>query len=87
MPLFTFHCPKCDNTFRKMLSKFDKQHCPKPDCGGEGERVVNPPTSQTREVIDNDLMPRRVERLRDINQLVRDRNDAIVKREDKTKES
>lgn len=40
MPLFEFHCPKCDRTFEKLLRKAQTDH-PCPACGQPAPRAVS----------------------------------------------
>ncbi|RME39197.1 MAG: zinc ribbon domain-containing protein, partial [Deltaproteobacteria bacterium] len=42
MPLFEFHCPRCDRTFEKLLRAAQNEH-PCPDCKEPAPRAVSVP--------------------------------------------
>lgn len=77
MPFFKLSCPKCGETVKKMGKTAPKLPCPK--CSTLMERQMAPPDVQVKEVLDNGVMPRKVERFKDAEQLFRDRarNDKV----------
>ncbi len=75
MPLYYFECKKCNRQLRKILpGRVGKglPHCP--ECGVNMERLHKPPTTQVLETLDNSLMPKKVERLANAEQLYKDRS-------------
>lgn len=82
MALYYFHCPKCDKSEGRFLK--DRTRVLQQDCLTCGERLTRTPqapSSQVRESLDNGVMPRRVERLKDAEILhkERSRNDPRLK--------
>ena len=74
MPLFYFTCSKCFRETRKILnaSEADKErYCP--HCGYAMYRTPTGPSSQAKEILDNGLMPRAVERIANAEELFRER--------------
>jgi|UniRef100_A0A7C4ARG2 putative FmdB family regulatory protein len=39
MPIYEYHCPKCDDTFEKLVFGDDQVVCPV--CGGSVERMIS----------------------------------------------
>lgn len=73
MPIFGFHCPKCDRLFRRLLPNAEYEN-PCPVCKTESLYVGQGPTQRIVEVRDNGIMPRKVEQLADINEIVKERS-------------
>ncbi len=73
MPLYQFICSACAEQTRKILDagKQKEKHACK--CGGELLRDASAPSTQTMETLDNGLMVRRIERLKDAEELYHDR--------------
>ena len=40
MPVYFYNCPKCKNTFERLVNKSDKVRCP--DCGGKAIKTIAP---------------------------------------------
>lgn len=40
MPVYVYNCPKCKNTFERLVDKSDKVRCP--DCGGKAIKTIAP---------------------------------------------
>lgn len=73
MPIFNYQCLHCEESSRKLLTPEQAsavQLCKK--CGAALERNVSPPTARVTETLDNGIMPRRLERLADAEQIYRD---------------
>lgn len=73
MLLYNFVCSGCKKLVRKFLAigqQTKRQTC---DCGAVLKRAAGGPSSQKMDVLDNGLMPRRIERLADAEALSRDR--------------
>lgn len=70
MPAFNLKCNSCFKELRKILKDYVPVKC---DCGGIMSRQANV-SSQIKEIIDNGIMTRKVERLADINELRKNRN-------------
>jgi hypothetical protein len=69
MALFKFKCKSCAKVTRKILAQRPKLDiC---QCGGELDFITNV-EAQVLETFDNGIMPKKVERLRDIQELVKD---------------
>jgi hypothetical protein len=74
MPIYNLECFCCGHKFRKLAPKPPEDlHCPKcsespVSWSGKG------PTQRVVEVRDNGLMPKKVEQLADIDEMVRDRS-------------
>lgn len=72
MPAYHLKCDKCQKSLRKLLPKFEAMTC---ECGGQFERIdPTKVTAQIKEVLDNGVMVRKVERLHNIDQLVKERS-------------
>ena len=69
MPIFDYRCELCGERVRTMKSS-SKEHA---NCGGVLVRKPTGATSQQVEVVDNGLMPRRVERLAGVEEMVHER--------------
>lgn len=73
MPLYNFQCPACKKHVQKLLPHLtEDKFCP--GCGTKLKRVAKPPTSRIVEERDNGLMPRKVEQLADIQEIIKDRS-------------
>lgn len=75
MPAYYFECPECRASDRRILSaKAAKDYAqPCEECGRIMKRVPKPPSTQITETLDNGLMPRRLERPADAEQIYHDR--------------
>lgn len=71
MPAFHLRCNQCQKTKRRILPKFKELPC---DCGGVFERQDVSISTQVKEVLDNGAMVRKVERLADIDAMVKERS-------------
>lgn len=69
MAIFDFHCQGCDKSVRTMSGTL-KIH---KGCGGTLVRTPTGALPQQTEVVDNGLMPRRVERLVGVEEMVHER--------------
>lgn len=72
MPLFNFHCPKCDVPVRLLLDSADQAQSHK-KCGETLKRVLGAASSQAMEVLDNGIQPRRVERYAEAERIFKER--------------
>lgn len=70
MPAFNLQCDKCEKQIRKILSKFNGLDC---ECGGKYQRL-NKTSSVIKETLDNGVMTRKVERIHNIDDLVKERS-------------
>lgn len=71
MPVFTWGCPSCKKLTRKLSPARPKlEAC---GCGGQPE-FISGTTTKVVEVRDNGLMPKKVEQLADIQELIKNRN-------------
>lgn len=76
MAIYNLVCPKCGSRVRKISNKpeaLDNLPCPK-GCDGVLVRNGEGPTSRIVEIRDNGFMPKKVEQLANISELVRDRS-------------
>ncbi len=73
MPLYNFHCATC-GPVKRILKPAEVRGQLCPSCGVVLERTPEPPSSQVMERLDNGIMPRAVTRLRDAEQLSKDRS-------------
>jgi len=74
MPTYNFKCSKCSGEFQKLLPHLTDFKRPCPKCGEPSEYVGRGPTTRVVEVRDNGFMPKKIEQLADIEDLVRDRS-------------
>lgn len=72
MPLFLWECQSCGTSSRKLLEERPLLP-PCPACGGE-QRFTTQATSRVIEIRDNGFMPRKVEQLANVQDLVRRRS-------------
>jgi len=75
MAVYHYVCPKCElfvKTFKKGLK------CNK--CGTEMVRNSTGSRYDVKEVLDNGIMARRVERLKDIEEIMKDRSRTDIKK-------
>ena len=81
MALYRWRCAPCD-MFEETIGP-GASKAPTCGCGRRMRRSQTPPSSQTKEVLDNGVMTRRLERLADAEQLYKDRanNDPRLKRD------
>ena len=75
MPIYHYACPKC-HVLRKTFKKGPK--CDK--CAIDMVRESSGPSLDIKETLDNGIMARRVERLKDIEEIMAQRNRDDVKR-------
>jgi putative FmdB family regulatory protein len=82
VPMYNFKCPQCRSQVR-ILRKVEKAADPVecPHCKVGMERAPMPPTSMVKEVLDNGLMSRKVERLANAEEIGRDRSKTKEDRE------
>lgn len=73
MPLYYYYCSECSLEKKRIVDVPVEQPCPK--CNKNMARSPRPPTSQVMEVVDNGLMSKRVERLNDIESILKERSD------------
>lgn len=75
MPMYNYHCPECEQNFR-FIKTPEKALLPVncATCDTLLVRKPAPPTSMVKEVLDNGLMSRKVERLADIEEIVVERS-------------
>ena len=74
MGWFSFKCPQHD-TFIVALQKRQKMvKCPK--CGADSAAIIKIGTTQIVEKLDNGVMGRSVERLHNIEEIIKNRADA-----------
>lgn len=72
MPLYKFKCVACGKRHRVLTSgKAPRTVCD--DCGEEMFRDATGPSSRVVEVLDNGIMPRRLERLANAADLAREK--------------
>jgi putative FmdB family regulatory protein len=74
MPRYLFACAACKHKLGKRLEagqQTNPQSCPR--CGAVMERAPSPPSTQVLETLDNGIMARRVERLANAEELLRER--------------
>ena len=82
MPLYYFECPGCGAKSKKILDhdKANKlYHC---SCGHELKRTPRGPSTSVKEVLDNGVMPKSVERYSEAERLYAERaaNDPKLQR-------
>lgn len=80
MPLFYFKCDTCGRELRKILpseAEFKDRACICPS--GTLHRDARGATSRAVEVLDNGIMPKKLERLVDAERLYKERNEATEK--------
>jgi len=77
MPIYHFQCVKCQKSSRRLLPQEIPVLCKL--CGELLLRDPKPLTTSTKEVLDNGLMVRSIERLVDAEEIVKERSrqDAI----------
>jgi hypothetical protein len=79
MPAYNFLCTKCGTAFRKLYSveQFNAEKnstsCTRKGCGYVAGHLGGSPSSQTMEVLDSGLMPRRLERLAEAERIFKER--------------
>lgn len=71
MPIFNLECPECGEQIRKVLPEFKDVPCPK--CQTVLVRNGEGPSSRVVEIRDNGYMPKKVEQLANINELIKER--------------
>lgn len=76
MPMFNYKCPKCGFLMHKLMSiedcpRKDGLHCPKDHTELVRDYSTGPST-QTKEILDNGLMPKAVERYTDAEKIYDD---------------
>lgn len=80
MPVFNFFCEKCQKPARKILSPEEARALVIHDCGYVLKRVQNPPSSQVTETLDNGIMPKKLERYANAEELYKERSEKSDKR-------
>lgn len=75
MPMYNYQCPGCKQTFR-LIRTPEKALLPVncATCDTQLVRKPAPPSSMAKEVLDNGMMARQVERLADIEEIVVERS-------------
>jgi ribosomal protein S27E len=73
MPVFKMKCPDCDHFTRRLAKCFGEVNLTCPNCGATMVRAASGPSTSVKEVLDNGLMPKRVERFRDAEEWMKDR--------------
>jgi hypothetical protein len=84
MPLYYYECSKCSWHYRKIQTPEEAektQICRAKGCTAELVRKPVAPSARVTEVIDNGIMPRRLERLADAERLFAERNEAVKKQQ------
>jgi len=73
MGLYHFQCPVCEKTKRKLFKSEpgDLILC---ECGHVMLRIMQPPTTRVVEILDNGLMPRKIERLSEAERFSKERS-------------
>ncbi len=72
MPAYYLKCDKCQNSQRKILARFVGMKC---ECGGEYQRTdSNGLNTVVKETLDNGVMVRKVERIHNIEELIKERS-------------
>lgn len=81
MPVFHFICAGCKRTSRRLLPRSPFEEVLKDDgqrqcldCGALLKWVPEAPSSRVVEVRDNGMMPRKVEQLADIAEIIKERS-------------
>ena len=74
MPIYNFKCPKCEKKVRRVLPCPPYGDKPCPDCDTNMERDGDGPTQRVVEVRDNGIMPKKVEQLANIDEILVDRS-------------
>jgi len=73
MPLYKYKCPTCGLQARRILLARQKDEPQTCVCGERLERDPSPPSSHVREVVDNGMMPRAVDRFSKAEELYKNR--------------
>ena len=76
MPAFYFYCDTCKTTISKLMHYKDAKSCQiKCEVCNKSilTRAPTTPYTVTKEIIDNGIMPRRIEQYSDSNELIEDR--------------
>lgn len=73
MPVFNYGCRACGAT-RRVLAEVEPERLFCDVCDWEMERAHEPPTTVTKEVLDNGWMARRVERWSDAERIFKERS-------------
>lgn len=75
MPIYNLECVCCGHKFRKLASAPPESRLQCPQCKEDSaEWSGKGPTARVVEVRDNGLMPKKVEQLADIDELVKERS-------------
>jgi hypothetical protein len=82
MPLFYFTCKDCKKTFTQILNWVGGTPLRRCECGGELGHSPKAPSTQTKEVLDNGIMNRRLERFAEAEDLHRDHADSVKDKPD-----
>lgn len=72
MPAYNLRCDKCQKTLRKILPKFEGLKC---SCGGDLLRTsADQVSTVVKEILDNGVMVRKVERIHNVDELMKERS-------------
>jgi len=74
MPAVTYRCPSCGTEVSAVVFKRPEPHVPCSRCGGTAHRVAGAPAARVVETLDNGVVTRRVERMKDIEEILRERS-------------
>lgn len=85
MPLYQYRCPHCDKLSKYIAEKPTNVRCKDKKCAWlltPENREFADTSSNCKEVIDNGIMPRKVENFANANEMLQDRNHVVnTKRE------
>lgn len=81
MPLYCYQCSTCKKTARRICSPDESKTAPI-CCEKPMKRTPKPITSRCVEVLDNGVMPKKLERLVDAERLFRERAEATKKEQE-----
>lgn len=79
MPQFYYKCPKCGASKRRIFSLEESKEPQACECGEAMVRNPKPPSSSSKEKLDNGIMSKAVERYTDAEELYQGLNDADKK--------
>ena len=74
MPAVTYHCPNCGYTVKRVRTGSPVPRIPCAGCGCTAHRRVGAPTATVVETIDDGIVTRRVERMKDIEEIMAERS-------------
>ena len=73
MAIYRFVCDTCGQVVRSLLKTLDLTRKVSHSCGGILIRTPNPPSTHTKEILDNGAMPKSLERFSDAERLYKER--------------